>query len=255
MYDEPEKLQPLPRRVAEVLSWGLLVQLVRRHPNRFWLRTTYPIEGLPYDCLALCPQKEPASRSYLAVNRTGVNASLSKADGDESVTPWVTAWANRHEAESIAFLGDPTWGPQASPAPHRTWILEREHDLGLKAPAGGLPPSSPASLSLRWIAQFLALQITSEQPWYAYSADVFGRSDRVGQLHPHHREWQAQHPGPENACRTWLLIRGGDTHATFGLSADGDLWTPEKHVQLPQVHKSGQPATRLVVETAGQSLP
>lgn len=257
MDAEAEQLHPLPRRVAEVLSWGLLVQLIRRHPTQFWLRTTYPMEGIPYDCLTLCPRKDPTNHTYLEVNRTGVNARIWLANGETLIVPWVAAWANRHEAESIAFLrATDFWDPpQDIQAPNRVWILERERELGLEAPVGGLPPSSPASLALRWIAQFLAIQLTSEQPWYAYSADVAGLSERGSRLHPHHREWQAQHPEPEGACLAWLLIRGGDTHATFGLSADGDLWTPEQHVHLPRVHRSGEPVTRFVIETAGRSLP
>lgn len=137
--------------------------------------------------------------------------------------------------------------------PIRQWIARREQDLGLEPPTNGLPASTPSSLALRWIAQFLAIQLASEFPWYTYSG-TSDLTERSADLHLHHREWQASHPDSERA-RVWLLIRGGDDRATFGLSDEGDLWTHDRHVRLAEEHRSGASMTELVVKTAGKDLP
>lgn len=247
---------PLPRRLAEVASWNLLVELVRRHPSKFWLRVTHPMEGLPYDCLQLCRLDRPSGYPFLEVNRTGVNARWALATGEQSVTPWTTAMGNRHEAEAWAAERAMEWGgPRLidTTSPTREWILQRERDLGL-TPPHGLPPSTPSSLALRWIAKFLSVNVGSEQPWYAYTG---GRDlmDRLGDLHPNHREWRAEHVHDWQRDWIWLLIYGGEARARVALSAQGDLWTREQHFRLKSLHTSGAPITALLLHTVSDLLP
>lgn len=250
---------PLPRRLAEVVSWNLLLEIVRRHPDRFWLRVTHPIEGLPYDCLQLCPLDDPTGYPFLEVNRTGTDARWSCEPSDpESVTPWTTSMADRHEAEAWAAEMSVIWsggGPRLfeTPSPNRRWLLERERDLGLEPPRR-LPASTPSSLALRWIAKFLSVNVGSEQPWYAYTGG-HDLTERLADLHANHREWQAQHVHEWQKQWIWLLIYGGEDRARIALSAQGDLWTTDRHFKLHSLHQSGRPITSLLVRTAPHELP
>lgn len=253
--DDEENYSPpqLPRRLAEVTSWRLLTELVRRHPDRFWIRAAWPIRGQPYDCLALCDRTTLGSLLY--VNRTGTGAKVNTDGG--GVVRWTSAWGDLVDAEASAAY----WCARSSEPnpfetgemPIRQWLTRREHELGLEPPRHGLPASSPSSLALRWIAQFLAVQLASEYPWYAYSG---GRdlTARLADLHPHHREWQAAH-SDEDRPRVWLLTRAGEGRAQYALSDDGDLWTRTRHFQLPKVHKPGAGMTQLLVKTIGGDLP
>lgn len=248
---------PLPRRLAEVASWNLLVQIVRRRPTTFWLRVTHPIEGMPYDCLRLCPLDDLGGYPFLEVNRSGVNAQWARElGGSEGLAPWTTALGNRHEAEAWAAEKAEEWGgPRLieTESPTHQWILQRERDLGL-APPRHLPPSTPSSLTLRWIASFLSLNVGSEQPWYAYTGG-HDLTERLADLHPNHREWQASHPLEGQRRLVWLLVYGGEARARLALSAEGDLWTPREHFKLQTIHRPGAPISALLLSTAMDQLP
>ncbi|TWE10465.1 hypothetical protein [Rudaeicoccus suwonensis] len=253
--DDEENYAPsqFPRRLAEVTAWRLLTEMVRRHPGRFWIRDAWPIDGVPYDCLALCDRA--TLKSVLYVNRTGTGASVNTEGGP--VVRWTSAWGDLVESEaSTAYRSAESSDPnpfKAVEMPIRQWIWRREIDLGLMPPSNGLPASTPSSLSLRWIAQFLAVQMASEYPWYSYSGS-HDLTERTADLHPHHREWQAAH-SDEDRPRVWLLIRGGEDRARYALSDDGDLWTRTEHFQLSRERKSGAGMTRLLVQTIGPDLP
>lgn len=254
--DDEEHFSPpqFPRRLAEVTAWRLLTEMVRRHPERLWIRDAWPIEGVPYDCLALCDRV--TLQSLLYVNRTGTGASVNTEHGP--VVRWTTSWGDLVESEaSISYWAAGSSEPNPFnqvEMPIRQWIARREFDLGLEPPQGGLPASTPGSLALRWIAQFLAVQLASEYPWYSYSGG-HDLTERSADLHPHHREWQAAHAHDADRPRVWLLVRAGEDRARFGLSDAGDLWTRTSHFQLPREHKPGAGMTQLLARTVGDELP
>jgi len=240
-----------PRRLAEVTAWRLLTEMVRRHPERLWIRHA-PLEGMPYDCLALCDRT--TLKGLLLVNRMGTGASVTE---DGPAVRWTSAWGDLVDSEaSVAYwsVGSPESNPFNRVAmPIRQWIARRESELGLVPPRNNLPASTPSSLALRWIAQFLAVQLASEFPWYSYSGG-HDLTERTADLHPHHREWQAAHSA-EDHPRVWLLIRGGEDRARYAVSDTGDLWTQTDHFQLSREHQSGAGMTQLLVKTIGTDLP
>lgn len=251
--DDEENFSPpqFPRRLAEVTAWRLLTEMVRRHPGQLWIRHA-PLDGMPYDCLALCDSR--TLKGLLLVNRIGTGATVGEGG---RVVRWTSAWGDLTESEaSVAYwsAGSPDSNPfKQVEMPIRQWIARRELELGLVPPSKGLPASTPGTLTLRWIAQFLAVQLASEYPWYTYSGG-HDLTERTADLHPHHREWQAAH-SDEDHPRVWLLIRGGEDRARYALSDGGDLWTRTDHFHLPKVHRPGAGMTQLLARTVGDELP
>lgn len=252
--DQNESPESFPNRISEVTAWRLLSEMVRRHPRHFWIRSAWPVEGLPYDCLCLCDRK--TLLPVLMVNRTGSGALVNRSPDDQIVMRWTSAWKPTQEAESAKGLWpilNPTAeaGSLAWDSPMIEWIRLRELDLSLAPPTHGLPPSTSSSLALRWVAQFLCIQFGSRRAWYSYCGRDLQGID-MG-LHEGHEQWIRQH-GEEDLGRLWYLVEGGQRKPTFAVSADGDLWSRDAHWRLQDEHVPKESMTALILRTAGDHL-
>ena len=119
---EQEKYGPMPFAGADVLIWRLVTELVRRHPGDLWPVRTFPIEGVPYDCLTVRKLATPWTRPEIAFNRHGTHMRVERFDVgpplDGTVLPWPNAF---NETEKL--------GP-------REWLRWLESEAGLAPPAG-----------------------------------------------------------------------------------------------------------------------
>lgn len=60
--------------IAEVLTWRLASELVRRHPNLLWVDHSLPIPDANYDCLAIYRMDDP-QRGAILLNRLGTSTN------------------------------------------------------------------------------------------------------------------------------------------------------------------------------------
>lgn len=222
--DDEEQTWSVPERLADTLIWSLAAQLVRRHPDALWVINTHPLDGF-YDCLAICDVTAHDRPVLAQMNRRGT--SLALADG--ALWRWTRGW----DAE------DP-----------RDWVLRVEQRLGLRAPTGGLPISTPASLAVRWIAQFMSMQVGARGRWS--TAGGLPARETIGsfpglEVVPDKDEW-----------RYWTVSSG--PHGTAGrqqvvLSIEGVLYTRgQDPTHLSSAHRSGGSIVKLVLDTVPQLL-
>lgn len=231
---------PLPFPVAEVLSWRLVSELVRRHPADLWVLRTYPYDF--YDCLSVRRIQEPWSAPTIAVNRNGTHAKvdsfMSYPRGDAST---IISWTD------AITVGDP-----------RDWLLRVERTAGLSPPPGALPPSTPSSLALRWIAQFLTIQLGSRRRWTAWTeADTprDGGRDSYAQM-PAVQEWVRTQKVGQSRYLVWFVGQRQSEQPHYALSAKGDLWSSNgDHSDLLALHRSAGSMVDLITRTAAGTLP
>lgn len=247
-----DKYGMMPFAAAEVLSWRLVSELIRRHPSELWAVRTFPVDGA-YDCLTVGRLSTPRSAPQIHLNRHGTHMLVNRFDADASgpgeVLPWPNAFDETEENDS------------------RDWLMWLESVAGLTNPqSGGLPASTPSSLAIRWISTFLALQLGSRERWTAWTcAPGAGRGSSTFATIPAVHHWVERSPVPDSAALVWGLgtaRRGESTWADpylepeFALTATGDLWSRSGvHHQLPSLHRPGGSITDLVHRTAGDALP
>lgn len=234
----------LPFHVADALSWRLVAELVRRHPDELWALRTFPFEG-HYDCLSVVRRSSPLEWPALRINRKGCHADFS--------------WFGQGEPAAVAGEQLIRWTDCVNAEEPRDWLIELESTVGLSKPRSRkLPPSTPASLAIRWIAQFLSVQVGSRPRWTAWTV-----IDPAASAYAYSFD---ELPGPGG----WVEKQGGDPAAVHGvwfvgthdgtprlaLSWSGDLWSASgKHWHLPTERRSGESITGLVVRTSGPLLP
>jgi len=229
----------MPFPIADVLSWQVIVELVRRHPADLWVMRTHPFEI--YDCLSVRRLEKPWSVPTIALNRNGTHVKVD----------WFGDLGSFHENDLMSW-GDPLEAPDP-----RDWLLELERLAGLRSPTQGLPASTPSSLSLRWISRFLSLQLGARDRWTAWTVDSadddpYGCFEAIPGALTWVRSQTTQHP----AYYVWFVGDARTRSAQFALSADGDLWSRDhRQVSLPAEHTSKGSITGLVARTSGLPLP
>lgn len=223
---ELQRLRETPRQVREALVWRLLSEVVRRHPKDLWIHVE---GGGQYFRINLCRRIGDELRFVVCVNAQGINCLRS--------------------GEVAAAAGDPTvttgffWPRVFCDEDPRAVVREFERWVGLAQPTGPLPPSTRASLAIRWTAAFLNLQIGGRFRWTARSRESWSGDDA----------WLAT--VPQNPLQL-LVCTVDPPQAVFVLSPEGDLWGRDgSHLRLQDVHRSKSSMTRLLVKTAEAYLP
>lgn len=237
----------MPYAAADALTWRIASELVRRHPEDLWVVRTFTLDGF-YDCLSIRRLPDPlTSPASIAINRRGTHVKVG----------WLgKSTSGRDDDVSLS------WGNAYAGLDPRPWLRQLEASAGLDAPKSGLPPSTPSSLAIRWIAAFLALQAGSRPRWTAWNdwsevdsgvqpADF----DKV----PAAGEWLRRNGGGKAAARVVFVGNdlGPEREPRFALSTEGDLWrVGAAPIKLTGVYEStGRQLVRTVLETAGNYLP
>ena len=142
------------RQLEEVLSWRLVTELWRRFPNRYFLIETRPCGG-HYDCLSLIEFGDDI-HSVLDVNRDGGSVHVHHGRKPQSWPEWVER-----------ILSDP-----------RRFLDEIGDAIGIDAPTK-LPKSTPATISFRYICEFLTHTVGRLETWECRNGyrDTSGYSD------------------------------------------------------------------------------
>ncbi len=144
-----EQSDELPRRRRERLGWGLVAEIMRRHPTEFQVVETHPGGG-QYDCLSMLAAD---GTHIMDLNREG---SLHLMPDGQRIGP---VW------ELIELLG-----------PAKT--AEMIDDIGQFAVRGGLPDRVPTVTAMSKIAGVMApLGWTWVNGMFATSGYGGGRSD------------------------------------------------------------------------------
>lgn len=137
------------RRIIEAISWKLASEFHRRHPDRMSIIETHPGGG-QYDCLSFFCEKEVIAH----LNRVG----SFTPNASEHVISWENLWPRCMSNEGLREVLD-----------------EMSEACRLEIPKK-LPPTQPASLSYRVMAQIsaaLCLDL-SEWEWRAGDEDTSG---------------------------------------------------------------------------------
>lgn len=133
------------RSVREAASWSLAAEMVRRHPGRFLLATSSPMEGLTYDCLRLCRLD---IGSWAEINRFATGSAQrwnSAAPNDRPV--WfglLTEWMDTDDRRAMV-------------ASVEAWL-----ELPSSLPC---PPAPRRDLTYRVIAGFLTAKAFEQERW------------------------------------------------------------------------------------------
>ena len=133
----------LPRRFAELGSWRIAAELIRRHPDELVVIETHPADG-QYDCLSIYREGEseghPSVELFLHMNRAGkghVNAYVPT--GNERVRPnWLDVAMSTDLRNQI--------------------VVEIERDRGIDSPSK-TPSTTSRSIGPRLIAEMLSIQV------------------------------------------------------------------------------------------------
>ena len=172
----------------------------------------------------------------------------------------------------VGWLGQPDLAPQgepflswgdayAQPDP-REWLEQVEKTAGLPPPHTTLPPSTSSSLSMRWIAAFLAMQAGSRPRWSAWNdwseVDMGSHPADFDKI-PDAAKWLRSRGAGAAAARVLFVgtYDGSTREPRFALSAEGHLWRADAEpVELRRLYEtSGRQLFRTVVETATPYLP
>ena len=181
------------QQLKEILSWRLMSELWRRFPRQFDLIEVHPGGGL-YDCLML-RTKGQNPRCTINVNRVG-SVHIHMLDGDSTVE---SDWEER-------ML-------QSSPESFLDYIANKARLVIPKK----LPASTPATLTYRYISDFLTHSVGRLERWQCRNGfeDTSGYGggvrrnffDRFTQLQ---EEDFRTHGAPifgEYAYNFWFLLR------------------------------------------------
>lgn len=132
----PETLMQLSDQLRQALSWKLVAELHRRHPEDFTVIETHPGGGL-YDCLTLMNGEDEVAN----LNRLGSFRSK------DQIIEWADLWPAGLAEGGIADL------------------LERmSRACGLTVPSK-LPPTSPETLTYRIMAGVAAAFAFEKDVW------------------------------------------------------------------------------------------
>lgn len=222
----------LPDAVGETLAWQVLAELIRRHPHRLWIETgTHDIGAEQAFILdATDDNTEPTLLGYFGL--PGSNAT-ALADASRPAN-----WRDFYRRD------DP-----------RDWIRAFERALGLPAPAAGLPPSTPRSLSVRWAAAFLRSQIAGRHRWIAGGIHRWNALERgEHSLIPPSTAWTGDHGSVPPLTPLFLGIEGD--RPQFALTPSGEVYgTDGLTADLQALHVPGGSMSRLLHRTVPGHLP
>lgn len=236
----------MPFAAADALTWRLASELVRRHPEDLWVIRTFPLDGF-YDCLSIRRLPDPlTSPASIEINRRGTHVKVGWFGQPQSAS------------DNEPFL---SWGDAYAQPDPRDWLKRLEESAGLEAPRSTLPPSTPSSLAVRWIALFLAMQAGSRPRWTAWNdwSEVdFGSPPADFEKIPRAGKWLRSHGGGSAAARVLFVgtYEGSTRQPHIALSVEGNLWQSNNEtVELPRVYAAtGRRLATTVVETAAEFL-
>jgi hypothetical protein len=224
----------LSRTLYEIISWNLMAELLRRHPEAGSLIETHPCDGM-YDCLTLF-QKETVA----CLNRGGSFTVFQGADA-------------RVEREHI-------WLPSLCENGFRKVLDAMTAALGLSLP-DKLPPTTPEVLTYRIIAMLLAQNAFQKSPLNCLNGQLdtsgYGdQSEREAWFEAVSAAKQSRDAMDRSKClmgnpryHFWFLIR--DQRLAFALSTDGMAYTKSgKAVDLMTSYR----ATQRLEPVAGELL-
>lgn len=226
LHDDLGRIR-LTTHLADALSWQVAAQLIRRHPRELWVINSWPLDGF-YDCLCVVDRATMGQQLRLDLNRLGTGLRLT--DGS------VRRWTGIYEGS------DP-----------RDWVLALEAALGLTAQVGGLPPGTPSSLAVRWIAQLMLTQLGSRERWHTVGGIPATPEEFPGLV--------GSAEGSRTDTRYWTIGPGEGQDVTIRqpravVSIEGRLHLRGADpISLTEHHRSGGSITALVAKTAPDLLP
>ncbi|MDP1563733.1 MAG: hypothetical protein Q8M16_20315 [Pirellulaceae bacterium] len=227
-------------RLAEPLSWRIVTELFRRSPDQFIVRELHPSGG-QYDCLELAEFTSQGTESWVMVNRNG-SVTLFRPGKDRTWQNWVER-----------TLSDPV-----------RFVDEVARSLALVSPQP-LPSSTPHTLMLRFIAEFLTVSIGRPNFWQCRN----GFRDSSGYERSGKRnEWFEQFPEifniePPKLSRDWKLEPAycywfllKDDVPELGLDTDGRVYRKDGQViELAPLYKQHRKIWSLIVAVAADLIP
>lgn len=220
LHSAGEKIA-VPRHYAEMASWQVAAELVRRHPEKFVVIETHPGGG-QYDCLSIYERRGdgdgPKFPNFAHLNRIPRGHITSRGWGVE---------ADRLNWVDVLFADD-----------LRNEVIIPLEDYGAITSPSHSPPTTPSSIGVRLIAEVLSLRVATRKPLTALNgvADSSYGSGIRGELF-------AEFPAITNvvsesedfdietvpAYRYWFVClgasSGSERSVLFGVDTwDGKLW-------------------------------
>lgn len=233
------------RQLEEIVSWRFVTELWRRFPERFDLIEAHPGGG-QYDCLALLTKGQNPAIA-IDVGRGGGSVHIHKdalgLDGDMLM---YSDWMQR-------MLGH---------EPDR-YLDDIAHETRLTVPKK-LPASTPATLTYRYISDFLTHSICRLGNWECRNG--FNDSSGYGGGVRHQlfeqfpllgEENTIRHGSPiigEHAYNFWFLLK--DEKPVLCLDTSGRVFRQDGICHdLPGLYKRSRRIWPLICETALDILP
>ena len=164
--------------MSSALVWRLL-ELVRRHPDRLWVQAE---GGAMYDRVTLLDLAADPVSWLLTMNAAGTNCAFKSGE--------TLRWT-----DAVVDGADPA-----------AWVRRVEQLCGLPHRGGPLPPSTPASLAVRFVSIFLLTQLGSRTTWLPRPTGAFDPA----------RGWHAQ------VSQEWRRVRSGEDSELVYLHRVGD---------------------------------
>ena len=233
------------RKLEEIMSWRLMTELWRRSPKQFDLIEAHPCTG-QYDCLVLMTKGENPTFG-IDVNREGGSVHVHKNAFGSNGMPMYSDWLSRMlDGDSVRLLDE--------------ICKEARIDVPSK-----LSPSTPATITYRYIADFLSHSINRKETWYCLN----GYCDSSGMLGCYVRkELFDKFPGLQSRrvieeCQErqgvyeysyWFLIKDGEPELC--LDVNGRLFKKNGEIHnLYELYHKQKRIWTVICETGGDILP
>ncbi|MCD9198318.1 TY-Chap2 family putative peptide chaperone [Aeromicrobium wangtongii] len=208
--------------VREAMAWRLIAELVRRHPGQLWVRTEKHSVGSEQAFLINLQDPSSAPLGIIGLPGSTARSWVGGAEADMS-------WREAYEGGR-----DP-----------RDWLIRFEQMIGLESTVGGLPASTPSSLALRLVGQFLVSSIGARDAWIAGGPRRWKGSDR---LIPAGARWTGDDARPYPIEP--LFIGQRDEHRPVAaLSPSGHMWTADKAFDLQNEYLEAGSINALLLRT------
>jgi hypothetical protein len=231
-------------QLEEIVSWRFVTELWRRWPTHFDLIEIHPGGG-QYDCLALRTRGHKPANA-IDVNRGGsvhINKDAFGLDGGMSTH---SNWMER-------MLGPSPGG----------FLDDIAHDVRLTIPKKR-PVSTPATLTYRYISDFLTHSIGRLENWQCRNGfeDTSGygggvRREYFEQFPMLRKEDTLRHGTPICGCHEfnfWFLLK--DEKPVLCLDTSGRLFRRDGACHdLPSLYKRDRRIWPLICETALDVMP
>ncbi|MBW6439263.1 hypothetical protein KZ829_36680 [Actinoplanes hulinensis] len=224
----------LAMRFILTQSWWLACQLIRRHP-KILIVETHPGGG-QYDCLTLIHN----GQSVIDINRAG--SIHVKNSSDSKPVTFEDLFVHDDSGEVVTAI---------------------ERAAGMSSPSSA-PPSTPAVLTYRVLAQLMAITLNEKHRWDVRNE----RLDSSGMGGGAARGYLADYPvaaararekRPDDLLgdplyRYWGVLRDGKPVAV--LDTDGFAYVAQQVLYLPEIYSaSSRRLTPLMAATLGPLLP